>query len=232
MSLKHKRIITAGLLAFVFCLISFMTPSAHEIKGSLTLQCIFNDNGNKTVLAGDTYGIKQIACSQQNGSVDNTDWRYETLSEYKEYDCNWSGLTSMQLREKAAAVCEAVVDKGTYLDKKTTDSNGKLVFDGLEPGLYLIVRTNAVNTSYEFEPSLIFVPQTSEGELIYDVDAEPKFSKKTDTDSPSTTPDGEKLPQTGQLIWPIFVLSILGLVLVVSGVVIIKKERKNENSVQ
>ena len=138
----------------------------------------------------------------------------------------------MQLREKAAAVCEAVVNKGTYLEKKTTDSKGKLVFDRLDPGLYLIVRTNAVNTSYEYEPSLIFVPQTSEGELLYDVDAEPKFSKKTDTDLPSSTPDGEKLPQTGQLIWPIFALSILGLVLVISGVYMIKKERKHENSEQ
>ncbi len=134
----------------------------------------------------------------------------------------------MQLREKAMAIYEAVEKSKDYLASQTTDAKGTLVFDKLEAGMYLVVRTRAVNSSYRFEPYLISVPQVTAGQLTYAVVSEPKFS----ADKPVTPekPEGGKLPQTGQLIWPIFLLGGLGALLIPIGLIRMRAEKKHERT--
>jgi hypothetical protein len=102
--------------------------------------------------------------------------------------------------------------------------DGLATFVDLELGLYLVVQHTPAPGYSEAEPFLIGVPQMENGMYCYDVDASPKV----DVDRvPETTDDafasGDKLPQTGQLFWPIPLLAILGLGLIILGISLKKK---------
>ncbi len=230
MKIKRAFCLAAGLLVFIACLFTALSAHARQLKGSLSMQCVFKYEGKVTVLSGDTYAIERIALYESTDEDTITGSGFRTLNEYSDFDCDWAELTSMQLREKAMALSEAVRDKGSYLAQRTTDENGRLCFDELEPGLYLTIRTAAVNEDYEFEPSLIFIPQNTDGAVTYDVTCEPKFSKKTTPPTPSDPTDKERLPQTGQLFLPVFVLAAAGLLLTAAGIVLIMREKKHEAS--
>lgn len=165
-------------------------------------------------------------------------------------------------------------------ETKTIGRDGRVVFDGLEPGLYLLVQYKAAYGYYKLDPFLVSIPQLSGDEYIYDVDASPKVEAEdkptppppppgdetepdetepketepeetepdetepketepeetepdetepdetepeesepdeTEPDETEPTPDEPKLPQTGQLKWPIPILVFAGLVLFLAG---------------
>lgn len=100
------------------------------------------------------------------------------------------------------------------------DKEGKIVFKDLAPGLYYIYQTESYFTKenyYSISPFLVTIPYDGE----YDVDAKSKLS--IDTESKETTPPTEptkppeKLPQTGQLRWPIPVMACSGMVCFILG---------------
>lgn len=111
---------------------------------------------------------------------------------------------------------------------KENEIEGSSCFTGLSEGLYLIVQK-------EIKPFLVTVPTIIDGEYIYDIEASPKVEpdgpgssdepenpegpgnpEGSDGQDESDAP-GKKLPQTGQLNWPIPVLAITGLLLFASG---------------
>lgn len=120
------------------------------------------------------------------------------------------------------------------------DENGHIVFDGLEPGLYLMVQDKAAEGYYKAVPFLVSVPMNESGRYIYDVEASPKVElvKMPEPNTPDT-PDtpGEPteptkhrdpaLPQTGQLNWPVPVMCISGLLLISVGILL--RGRKTED---
>lgn len=119
------------------------------------------------------------------------------------------------------------------------DSRGNAKFSGLEPGVYLVVQTQAASGYNAFDRFLVTIPW----EGSYDVDASPKLdpvttttpgnpgggtpsgnpgtpSGGTGTTTPAsgTTPTaGGTLPQTGQLWWPVALLGAAGVAFVVAG---------------
>ena len=107
-------------------------------------------------------------------------------------------------------------------------STGKAVFRNVTPGLYLLVQQSAAEGYLAADPFLVSVPMMENGTYIYDVDASPKteLEKAPVTPTPEK-PNPPKLPQTGQLNWPILVLSGVGIALVVFGgaVILTKKKR-------
>ena len=104
------------------------------------------------------------------------------------------------------------------------DGSGVVSFDGLEVGLYLVVQTGTGkgDEAYTIDPFLVTIPlKGSDGALIYDVDATPKVGIKPNETPPKKTPPPKrppKLPQTGQLWWPVFVGAAAGIILLVSGI--------------
>lgn len=88
----------------------------------------------------------------------------------------------------------------------------------LKPGLYLMVQNKGAEGFNKIEPFLVSVPQMNEdGIYEYKVDASPKVNLEKDTQTTPTPipskPTDSKLPQTGQLNWPVPVLVITGLLL-------------------
>ena len=114
--------------------------------------------------------------------------------------------------------------------KSSVDSEGEISFGGLKVGLYLVVQsaTGTGENKYAVAPFLVTIPmRETDGKLIYDVDATAKVGitppEKPDR-PPHKPPHPPKLPQTGQLWWPVFAAAAAGVLLLVAGV---GNKRKN-----
>ncbi len=131
---------------------------------------------------------------------------------------------------------------------KNVDSNGKVEFADLAPGVYLIRQKNAPDGYLPIKPFLVTLPYLKDGEYIYDVDASAKTeldkepTESTEPTEPSTgptepstgpteptkptEPGGGDSPQTGQLNWPIPVMAILGIFCLCLGMYFSSKGKK------
>ncbi len=132
-----------------------------------------------------------------------------------------------------------VADNRIEGHEKSVDANGRVCFDELPLGLYLVVQQQPAEGYYGASPFLITVPVEAQDGWNYDVDASPKVEVYKEPEpttpttpstpgTPSRPPSTPNIPQTGQLKWPIPVLSIAGLLLFVLGWVLCfrKKEEK------
>lgn len=145
-----------------------------------------------------------------------------------------SGVKLTQTTIESADVAEELADYANEV--AATGTKVKIVSDGrataakLELGLYLFVQTTAAKGYEAVHPFLVSVPmyETGTETYTYDVDATPKLStikkQKPSGDESSSTPTptpkskkDSKLPQTGQLNWPVPVLAALGLGLILCG---------------
>lgn len=112
--------------------------------------------------------------------------------------------------------------------------NGKAVFEELKPGFYFAVQNKAGEGYLPAAPFIIELPTVDEkGVYSFDAVVNAKVSPKSDdTTIPETTkPSGDKLPQTGQLKWPIPILTAVGLAFFIVGWILFfsNKKCKNEN---
>ena len=110
-------------------------------------------------------------------------------------------------------------------DPVTVGKDGTATFSNLTFGLYLVVQKTAPAGYGKTAPFLVSLPYLYEGEYQYDVSSQPKTDLErevpTKPTSPPTKPTpssgGGKLPQTGQLWWPVPVLTCGGLGCIVVG---------------
>lgn len=168
--------------------------------------------------------------------ADDTGWHLAWTDAYSSMDDDIYGQTgklsdayNKNLASKLAAVATSP------LSTATVDSTGKASFSGLRVGMYLVVQTQASDGYDVIDPFVVTVPVQDEttGALAYDVNASPKAGVATATPVPSsqkttTTPtptrqtaqtpaSASKLPQTGQLWWPVWILGAAGVALIVAG---------------
>ena len=101
-----------------------------------------------------------------------------------------------QSADAARALADWALDHGITGETRSVDASGKVVFSGLELGLYLMVQTNPASGYHAFDPFLVGVPLTEDGSYVYDIDASPKLEleKKPVTEEPPTEGD---TPKTG-----------------------------------
>lgn len=156
-------------------------------------------------------------------------------------------LTAQQSKEAAAVLLEYQKANNISGNTKKTDANGKISWAALQTGVYLLVpgqmqkyRTDPslISIPTNLEAQLLYdISVNPKAERIPDPGNPP--TEPTDPEDP-TTPDvpkltketesivdpefdleeeepGEKLPQTGQLRWPILVLTAAGVSLLLLG---------------
>lgn len=255
-------VLFAVMLLFSFQTVAYATHDRYDDDdGSIRLDAHYHeDDGSIYFLAGDTYELTLIA--HKSIDDDTLDVTYTIVDAYKDFDCDWVATTASQRLAIAKELAKVAVPDETGV----TDKNGKLTFDDLKPGLYLIVRSRVAekNKDYILDPYLVTLPIIEDGDVFEDIEVDEKFARIGDprptptptitpvpsnsplpsespvpsaqpTPTPNTettpapvpsaapTPVGSpqvtagRLPQTGQLNWPIPVLLIVGLALILLG---------------
>ena len=98
-------------------------------------------------------------------------------------------------------------------DPVTVDRDGNATFSDLTFGLYLVVQKTAASGYGKTAPFLVSVPYLYRDEYQYDVTSQPKtdLEREVKPTAPPSPGGGKKLPQTGQLWWPVPVLACAGL---------------------
>lgn len=158
--------------ALVLCVAPAVAIAAPV--GSITLDCSVEREGADTPLAGDRYAAVLVA----RASIDAEGVSHETLDAFASADCAWAELDAGGLRDKAREVyglaVDAAVDAVATLD---TNASGVGAVYGLEPGIYLLYRTETApaNVDTTADPFLVGVPTFVDGALTYNVTAHPKF---------------------------------------------------------
>lgn len=230
---KLNRLLSAAgifLAVLSIMLINALCVTAAETKGSLTLSCVFSIDGSSRILSDDEYSLAKIA----DASFTDSSVIYTTLEQFGAYDCDWQNTAASEMNEKAKALAYYCGNNHYYTVSAVTDRSGSLRFEGLKAGLYLVARTKTdpANEDLITDPLLVFIPETVNGSVIYDVVCTPKFSYFSQDDPiPPDVPDspsGGDLPQTGQLMWPVTVLAVLGCFLILGGSALLREEGSDE----
>lgn len=110
----------------------------------------------------------------------------------------------------------------------TQQIGDSVLFEKLQLGLYLVVQEKAAPGYNLISPFLVSVPMLENGVYVYDVNATPKMGAVFQTEPPGTQtskPADPTLPQTGQLNWPVAVLTVLGMGLAAAGWSMRKREQ-------
>ncbi len=207
--MKFRRWFAALLAVWLLCPLAANASAVPDLsrKGSITVEMVYD---GKAVTGGtlSTYYV---------GSVREEDGNYSFVKtpDMEAFPGDYASPDAPQLAADIAAFVKKNALPGCARAK---NRNGKAVFPILDLGLYLIMQTEASEGFEPISPFLVSVPMNENGRYVYDVTAEGKFQlhQKPKPTEP-TQPTDPKLPQTGQLNWPVPVLTVLGLLLFSAG---------------
>ncbi len=151
-----------------------------------------------------------------------------------------NGIKSTSEYETLAKNLETYISNNNINSYKevTTNEKGVGSFVDLNVGMYLLLPKNISTENGTVNPAVLVIPtkisRTPEGDRwVYDLKVTPKVDLpssegSTTPSTGSTTPSNggsktpttnTKLPQTGQLWWPVYVLSIAGVILFTIGAI-------------
>lgn len=229
MRIKKNRLIlsfvTVVALSLVLGITVYATPQMDmEQNASLTI-CY---DINKTPVSGVEFRLYRVADISPAGTLTATE-------DFAGYSLSFDALTSDDWTELAGTLEGYVLrDQPAPVLRGKTDEQGTIFFPDCAQGLYLLVGDTHTLEQHTYTPQSLLVSLPSlnkDGSWNYDVISEPKFSSDDDDDDSSDTPDsedpsdtpdsdgsdGEKLPQTGMLKWPIPVMFLLGTGVFLAG---------------
>lgn len=116
-------------------------------------------------------------------------------------------------------------------EKKTVDvKRGYATFTDLTPGLYLMLQEKAAPGYYNLKPFLVSVPYMEDGKYVYNLTAVTKsqLEQENETVPPTTKPP--RIPQTGQMNWPVPVMASAGLLVFALGWALFNSKRKDTHA--
>lgn len=207
-----KRISALWLAAvLVFCLAAGV--AAHEVPdltktGSITIRI---EDGGDGVSGGSVILYRVADITEDDG-----DHAFTLTDDYLSSGVSLEKLNDASTAQSLAEFAQKNQKQGITAD---VDVYGVVQFTGLQLGLYLVVQQEAAPGYYPITPFLMSLPLYENGAYTYDVDASPKveIERAPEPTVPETKPDDPKLPQTGQLNWPVPVLAVSGLTLFILG---------------
>lgn len=215
------------LTALLLTLCLPMTASAHEVPdltrtGSIE---VIMKYGGKAV-SGGTLTATLV------GFIDEDDGNY--------FFCQLDGkeLTDIASPDAPGALKDFADEYGKNhpMTALTVNINkeGKAKFENLKPGLYLVTQKKAASGYNPLAPFLVSLPYNDDGHYVYDVDINSKaeLEKEPEKNTPGKPhkpgKPSDKLPQTGQLNWPVPVLAAGGLLLMVVGYLLQREKKHHE----
>ena len=213
-------------LAMIFASFTPLTAAAEEVsempdlnrKGSLSITFTYE---GKPISDGNEVGIYKVA-----DVVEDSGYKFVWKEDFASIGEMPENLDNVNA-ELASKLNKFAQEKALSLEQgsRALDEDGNVTFSDLELGLYLVVHTkktqitlkDKTKVTYTINPFLISVPQTEGGKLIYDISTKPKVSPEKDTVPPKIPPKPPRLPQTGQLWWPVMGLGAIGVLFVCVG---------------
>ncbi len=203
---KCKILITPLVVLLILYALCMPVPAetlpdlTREGSVSVTMRC------EGSIVAGGSLNFYSVAgIEEENGQYSFRLNRY-----FADSRVSLDSLDSSELPEKLAAFAKSKSLAGKV---QTIDSSGTVLFEHVKPGLYLIVQNKAAAGYSKAKPFLVTVPAQEKGSYVYDVDASPKVEVKKNTEPTPPEKVPPDLPFTGQLSWPIPVLTVAGLLL-------------------
>ncbi len=175
-------------------------------KGSLTIT--FRENQNP--VPGGSVSVYQVA-------VYDPESEEHTLLIRKEFDDCQASAEEPDMDLLAKALAEHAAKNHIEGTKLSSGADASVRLEELELGSYLIVQDEAARGYEPVNPFLVTIPMKEKDTIIYDVDASPKVTTQKDPDKPNppenNTPGTppSRLPQTGQVWWPVPILAGMGL---------------------
>jgi len=216
--MKRMTALLSGLL--MLCLLvtqvyAVPVPDMNRV-GSVSVTFVYEQ---KPVAGGSLTLYRVAEVSLKNSA----DYSFRLTEEYA-----GSGVSLENLGDPEIASDLAIYAAEQQLEGVTLGigEDGKVCFEDLPLGVYLLVQQEASDGFEKLSPFLVTVPGRSFGDYVYDVDASPKMAlvpiesewpyEPTDPNQPQepTEPD---LPQTGLTQWPVPVLAVVGLLFVALG---------------
>lgn len=211
-----RKHVISGLLALLFLLALPLPAAAHPVPDE-------SRNGHCSITVSMTYKGKALPggtlALYKVGDVAEEDGNYSfvPVAAIREDFAQFGDIQSPELAGKLSKL-EDKLTPMTALPQKVGE-DGKVTFLHLPFGLYLVVQKTAASGYEKTAPFLVSVPYLYADKYQYDVTSQPKTdlvrevpTKPTSpTTKPTTSGGGKKLPQTGQLWWPVPVLACAGL---------------------
>ena len=162
-------------IIYVFCFTFFVSAVAIDTDKLCTLSLNYIVSGNK--ITNHEIRIYQIADVSEDGTFSLTD-------NFDEYQVKTNGLSTQREKRVAAQTLSSYVNADRVAAAKAlkTDSQGKVTFESLKTGMYLVMCNDAytVSGTYTFEPFLIILPYADDsGKLYYDMSVNPKSGAVT-----------------------------------------------------
>jgi hypothetical protein len=124
--------------------------------------------------------------------------------------------------KNAKVLAEHAKQESLIGDERVPDAMGNVSYTPLEEGIYLIC---SMASDAEFNPFLVFIPTQINGEAVYDINAKPKEEippESTDPTVPTVPTEPSEppadIPQTGNSVWPKYLLLIFGTLSVLLGI--------------
>ena len=203
---KHLKSLLALLLLACLPLSAAAHPVPDEQKdGHCSITVTMTYQGK--ALPGGTLALYKV------GDVAEEDGNYSfvPVEAIREDFAQFGDIQSPELAGKLLKL-ESKLTPVTDLPKKVGE-DGKATFSDLTFGLYLVVQKTAASGYGKTAPFLVSVPYLYADEYQYDVTSQPKtdLEREVKPTAPPSSGGGKKLPQTGQLWWPVPVLACAGL---------------------
>lgn len=227
--MKFVKRLSTLLLALSLGAAVALPAYAHEVPdpsrtGSIRFSMLYDGSA----VGGGSLTLHRV------GDVAEEDGNY-TFTLTEAYAASGAGLTDLTDTALAAGLADYTTANGIAGEEVTIGSDGTAAADGLALGLYLVMQDQPAEGYEPIAPFLVSVPMWDEtaGAYLYTVDAAPKLGGLTktppaataapakpdagDPDTVTTTATAATLPQTGQLNWPVPVLTLAGLLLMLAG---------------
>ena len=222
-----RKHVISGLLALLFLLALPLSAAAHPVPDE-------SRNGHCSITVSMTYKGKAVRGGKlalyKVGDVAENDGNYSFVPvEAIRGDIpEFGDIESPELARKLAKREKKLTP--VTANPVTVGKDGKATFSDLTFGLYLVVQKTAASGYRKIAPFLVSVPYLYRDEYQYEVTSQPKTDLEQEvkpTSPPSSGGGGGKLPQTGQLWWPVPVLACAGLGCIAVGL-LRRREAKDE----
>lgn len=215
----HKKI-TVLMLTMLMLLAAGSTVSALDLpdpdrSGSVSVKMEYDGQ----TVSGGSMALYRVG----DVSVEDGNYSFILNASFADSQVSLEDIQSDQAAKDLAAYAE---ENGISAETKRIGSDGTVTFRNQKAGLYLMVQTEAADGFLPADPFLVSVPVSEDGVYLYDVDASPKMElEQLPGDQPPEKITPPKLPQTGQLNWPVPVLAAAGLTLCTAGWVLRTRSR-------